>query len=144
MSGSSIIICDIDGTIAKMGYAEGRRGPYDWDRVDEDDPNQVIIDLVKLLYSSGRDIIFVSGRMEQARIPTMQWIRRHLNIPAIQLFMRPDGDFRPDSVVKREIYERNIVPFYDVEFVLDDRNKVVKMWREELGLTVLQVADGDF
>ena len=32
---------------------------------------------------------------------------------------------------------------YDVEFVLDDRDRVVKMWRDR-GLKVLQVAEGDF
>ena len=31
----------------------------------------------------------------------------------------------------------------EILFVLDDRSQVVKMWRE-LGLTCLQVADGNF
>ena len=32
----------------------------------------------------------------------------------------------------------------EVEGVLDDRDRVVKMWREELGLTCLPVAPGNF
>ena len=32
---------------------------------------------------------------------------------------------------------------YNVHFVLDDRQQVVDMWRS-LGLTVFQVAEGDF
>ncbi len=32
---------------------------------------------------------------------------------------------------------------YTIKFVLDDRNQVVEFWRS-LGLTVLQVAEGDF
>jgi hypothetical protein len=57
--------------------------------------------------------------------------------------MRKYGDFRQDSIVKREIYERFIAPDYDILCVLDDRNSVVSMWRE-IGLTCLQVAEGDF
>jgi len=57
--------------------------------------------------------------------------------------MRATGDNRKDSIVKKEIYEGIIKPVFDVKFVLDDRNQVVEMWRS-LGLTVLQVADGNF
>jgi hypothetical protein len=57
--------------------------------------------------------------------------------------MRKEKDNRPDEVVKEELYHNQISPFYKVEAVFDDRNKVVAMWRR-LGLTVFQVADGDF
>jgi hypothetical protein len=59
------------------------------------------------------------------------------------LFMRGDDDYRPDEIVKRELYEENVLGNYDVVGVIDDRSKVVKMWRE-LGLTCLQVAEGAF
>ena len=57
--------------------------------------------------------------------------------------MRADGDFRKDSEVKTEIYQRNIEQRWDVEFVLDDRNQTVRAWRT-LGLKCLQVSEGDF
>ena len=57
--------------------------------------------------------------------------------------MRKDGDYRPDTVVKKEIYEREIKDKYEVLFAIDDRTQVVKTWRE-LGLTCLQCANGDF
>lgn len=57
--------------------------------------------------------------------------------------MRPAGDYRPDQIVKRELYEAHIAGQYDVLFCVDDRNSVVAMWRE-LGLTCLQCAEGDF
>jgi hypothetical protein len=46
-------------------------------------------------------------------------------------------------VVKREIYRNLIEPKHNVWFVLDDRNSVVKMWRE-IGLTCLQVEEGNY
>jgi hypothetical protein len=57
--------------------------------------------------------------------------------------MRDIYDSRRDSVVKREIFEREVRDRYHVVGVFDDRMQVVKMWRE-LGLTVFQVAEGDF
>lgn len=56
--------------------------------------------------------------------------------------MRKEDDNRKDSQVKYEILldlakEKNILA------VFDDRNQVVKMWREA-GLRCFQVADGNF
>jgi hypothetical protein len=55
--------------------------------------------------------------------------------------MREAGDKCKDAIVKKELYETHIVPHYTVQFVLDDRDQAVAMWRD-LGLTCLQVADG--
>ena len=60
------------------------------------------------------------------------------------LLMRKDGDNRPDQIVKRELYERHVQGLYEIEGVLDDRDRVVAMWRNDLGLTCLQVAPGAF
>lgn len=137
------VIVDIDGTLADMGKDEpGRRGPFDWDRVDEDEPIMPVIELVRTLYSSGYDIVYVSGRMEQARSKTKKWLAS-FGIGSCPLYMRADEDFRADTEVKMEIFKRHIENLGYVAFVLDDRNSVVKMWRG-LGLTCLQVADGDF
>jgi hypothetical protein len=84
----------------------------------------------------------VSGRMEQCRQETVAWLNRH-GLDAVHLHMRPDGDYRPDDELKREIYEQEIRAGYLVTGVIDDRDKVVRMWRS-LGLCVLQVAEGDF
>jgi hypothetical protein len=57
--------------------------------------------------------------------------------------MRPAGDNRKDSILKEEIYKRDILPEYYISFVLDDRQQVVDALRE-MGLQVWQVARGDF
>ena len=43
--------------------------------------------------------------------------------------MRKTGDNRKDSIIKREIFENDIRPYYNIDYVLDDRNQVVEMWR---------------
>jgi hypothetical protein len=41
------------------------------------------------------------------------------------------------------LFEENMRGKYYIEYVLDDRNQVVDMWRS-IGLICLQVAEGDF
>lgn len=135
------IIVDIDGTVALMG----NRSPYDLNRVHEDAPNTAVIDLVNRMEKTGTRIIFLSGREDTARAKTAQWIDTHVMpfVFASGLFMRAADDKRKDAIVKRELFDEHVRNQYNVLFVLDDRNQVVEMWRE-LGLTCLQVAEGDF
>lgn len=143
--GKLVWIFDLDGTLALMNG----RDPFDWDRVGEDLPNIPVVKIARMLIRARQPLQaeplgFLSGRPEQCRRQTELWLLHHLVIPEVKhLWMRPDGDFRPDEIVKREIYERDIAPHHVIEGVFDDRNKVVKMWRE-LGLTCFQVADGAF
>jgi hypothetical protein len=67
----------------------------------------------------------------------------YVGLPYEGLFMRPAGDTRKDSIVKREIFDAEIAHRWRVIGVFDDRRQVVRMWRA-LGLTVFQVAEGDF
>ena len=76
------------------------------------------------------------------REDTEYWLDFH-NVPYDELIMRKDKDFRPDNEAKKDLYEEYIKDKFEIEFVLDDRDRVVKMWRE-LGLRVLQVEEGDF
>ena len=50
--------------------------------------------------------------------------------------------FVPDEILKKDMLDKH-ADIDDVFLVVDDRNKVVDMWRS-LGLDVFQVADGDF
>lgn len=134
------IICDIDGTVAKH---DGIRGHYEYERVGLDTPNTPIIELVrKFHYAGTTEILYVSGRPESARADTDLWLTKH-GLFTGYLFMRPNGDNREDSIVKSEIFEQFIRPFWNIQMVFDDRDRVVEMWRKK-GLTCLQVDRGDF
>ena len=111
---------------------------------DVDLPNEPIVNLSKTLYDAGYTILACSGRewTDQCRADTLQWIKRQ-GIPMTSLFMREEWDKRPDTEVKREMLYNEILPNYYIEWVFDDRNRVVQMWREE-GLTCLQVAEWNF
>ena len=136
------VLVDIDGTVAQMNG----RSAFAWARVGEDLPKWPIIRLVQSLRASGYAIIFFSGRDSVCRNETVKWLVQYFDWqPAdFQLFMRPQNDNRKDSIVKQELFEQHILNRYFVEFVIDDRQQVVDMWRRTLGLTCLQVDYGDF
>lgn len=132
------VIVDIDGTVAKMNG----RSPYDYTKVSEDIPNAPVVKMVQGLTADGYKILFTSGRPDSCRDETGKWLVENVGVP-FRLFMRGSNDKRNDAIVKRELFDRHIRYNYRVEFVLDDRNRVVEMWRS-LGLTCLQVAEGNF
>jgi len=136
-----VVICDLDGTLCLFEKEDKTqphyRNPYNASTCDNDLLNEVVAGIIK-----DKRVIFVSGREDKYIAPTERFLNTH-NLKPLALLMRRTGDFRKDSIVKKEIYEAFIKPFYDVEFVLDDRNQVVEMWREQ-GLICLQVADGNF
>ena len=137
------ILCDIDGTIA----LRGTRDPYDFEQAMEDAVNWPIVHLIEQLLTSSPhpvSLILLSGRQDRFRDITEYWLFRHQLFPTRHsLWLRPTGDPRPDVVVKEELFYRVIAPEFHVDYVFDDRNAVVAMWRR-LGLTCLQVADGVF
>jgi predicted kinase len=133
------VLVDIDGTTALMAA----RSPFDETRVHEDRPNTPVIAVIRAMAAAGHAVVFLSGRTDACRDATHEWLLEHVRVPFQGLYMRPAGDFRKDSAVKRELFDQYIRDRYDVTCVLDDRAQVVEAWRS-LGLTCLQVAEGNF
>lgn len=134
------VICDLDGTLALFG---GKRGPYDAAKCADDDLNIPVYKILTLFSKYlGYQIVYLSGREDKFRGETVTFLEKH-ECPVGPLWMRTSGDFRKDTVVKLELFNAHVRGKYDVEFVLDDRDSVVKQWRE-MGLTCLQVAEGAF
>jgi hydroxymethylpyrimidine pyrophosphatase-like HAD family hydrolase len=139
------VICDIDGTLAHMNG----RSPYDPTKYHEDIKDDFVHRLFALLTSNGEIRIIVSGRSDEYREVTEKWLEDN-GVTYQFLFMRDHtrvdekGNKVNDAIIKREIYENFIKDKFNVICTIDDRNRVVDMWRNELGLICLQVADGDF
>lgn len=131
------IIVDIDGTLAHMT----NRGPYDTSKYMDDSLDEIVADMVAR-YEHDHQIIIVSGRSADFKDVLIEWLDKH-DVAAGRLYMRPSGDTRNDAVVKNELYEQHIRGKFNIKFVLDDRDRVVAMWRAK-GLKVLQVEPGDF
>lgn len=137
----SAFMVDIDGTLAHMC---GKRGPYDWNKVRLDEVDEELRDLLNDVFAGGKDkIILMSGRDSVCRPDTEKWLDEAAHLNYNELFMRAEGDLRPDEEVKYELFMKHVYPNYDVKIVFDDRQKVVNMWRK-IGLKTYQVAPGDF
>jgi len=134
----SAFLLDLDGTAA----LHVDRSPYDYSRVNTDEPNQPVIDLAKQLVSAGWVCICLSGRPDSCRDATEEWLRWS-GVPWHSLYMREEGDTRKDEIVKLEIFQQMIADYWHVRLALDDRNRVVRMWRR-IGLLCAQVAPGAF
>ena len=143
------VLFDIDGTLADVEHRrlhlQGCRS--DWKKFNSlmgsDVPNTPIVELYKTLWYSGKyELILVSGRGEEFRRITEVWLKSNL-IPFDRLMMRPKRDFRADVEIKKEILDQLLSEGRSISFVVDDRNSVVNMWREN-NITCLQCADGDF
>lgn len=158
------IIVDIDGTLAdcthRLHFIKGD-GKKDWpgffDACYGDAPISTVIKMVHSLRTGtgspvmDNRLIFCSGRPERIRALTTKWLL-HFSFLAKEpheegngwpLYMRADGDFREDSIIKRELLGRIREDGYDPVLAIDDRKRVVDMWRTE-GLVCAQVADGEF
>lgn len=141
------IICDLDGTLASVEHrrrfvmpVEGRRKQWHefHRRLSLDAPVPEVLGILRALQDDV-SIVLTSGRPDAYRYQTEWWLMEH-EVPYDELFMRRQGDSRLDSIVKREIYERDIAPKYQVVYAIDDRPQVVDVWRS-LGIPVLVVVD---
>lgn len=146
----NIIICDIDGTISRVGdrLKYLKQTPTDWDAFYsacfDDEPIEEICELIADLDLLGYWIIFCTGRRESVREQTVEWLDKNLNIPC-GLLMRPNDDFRHDVEVKPELLQKHLTDEERarIAFILEDRDCMVAKWRE-LGYRCLQVDKGEF
>jgi hypothetical protein len=120
-----------------------RAHPYDFAKVQQDTLKHATAEMVSVFAQAGYAIILFSGRDDSCQDMTTAWLTAN-DMPFDELVMRPTGDRRKDSTVKSEMYERTVRGTYAVFLVLDDRDQVVDMWRQELGLPCFRVDYGNF
>lgn len=80
----------------------------------------------------------------EAQLLCEELVKIPVGSPQSVLLMRARGDMRKDTIIKREIWDAHLAGKYNVLCAIDDRPSVVRMWRYDVGLTVLQVNDKEF
>ncbi|MEU0937644.1 AAA family ATPase [Embleya sp. NPDC005971] len=133
------VMCDIDGTLA---LNEGNRGPYDFSRCGEDALNKAVADELALHDRANHIVVLLSGRGSEYRPETVAWLAAH-GVAYDELWMRPVGDTRRDDIVKAELFDKHVRNRFAVRFTLDDRDRVVALWRR-MGIPTWQVNYGSF
>ena len=157
-------IFDLDGTLALI---EHRRhfveGPTkDWRSFFaacvDDVPNPPVIRTLQALRKSGAEIWIWSGRSDEVRAQTVEWLCKHgclgnnptgflpawpFGVPE-RFRMRKAGDHQDDVTLKSSWLAEIEPPEYArLTAVFDDRDRVVQMWRDA-GVTCFQVAPVEF
>jgi phosphoglycolate phosphatase-like HAD superfamily hydrolase len=146
------IIFDLDGTLAlidkRRTKAELPNGKINWDvffapeNIQLDEPNTPVIESFKAMKAAGFHVGIFSGRDDISRKETIDWLAKHEINPDF-LKMRKHGSFTPDNSLKKLWLIDLLQEGHHIMCVFDDRDKVVKMWREN-GITCFQVAEGNF
>lgn len=167
----SAVICDLDGTLCnidhRLHFVRGE-GKKDWKNFMYNIPGDSINDwCAKLLWalhlgSFSPQIVYCSGRGGEYRGHTKQWlvdnnlfslcenkgnlalwVNERIVGPAPHLYMRERGDSRPDTQIKENILDFEILTRFTPLFAVDDRPSVCRMWRSR-GITCLQCNDKEF
>ncbi len=137
-------IFDIDSTLSddshRIHYL--KQEPQDWDSyysyLIHDSAIEPSVEALKSLYNEGHKIILCTGRPEQYRDLTMQWLKQH-NILIHDLFMRLPADGRVrNAEAKRIMIERIKLAGYNPVAVYEDNPYSVQMWKSQ-GLTVYHI-----
>lgn len=134
------VIVDLDGTIADM---KGVRKPFEWEKVGNDNPRQLVIDMLYGITDTGVIPVFLSGRDGCCVKETSDWVHEHVmyGVP-FHLFMREPNDYRKDKIVKEEIFWKYVANNFNVVGAIDDRASVLQLWRE-LGINNIIDVSGD-
>jgi hypothetical protein len=146
-------IFDIDGTLANCEHRlKHIIGPKkNWAAFDreghKDTPITPIVQICNAVYATYTyPLVLLTGRGERTREDTLNWLAEHA-VNYDFLIMRPEGDHRPDTIVKWEQFCKFMaVHKFDhskVQTIFEDRGRLVDMWRAN-GFHVCQVAEGDF
>ena len=90
-----------------------------------------------------KEIQIWSGRCESVRDRTVHWLKYIIgNSTYSHLKMRPYGDSTPDDVLKESWLDEVFASGKKIDFVFDDRPKVIRMWRRR-GIFVFNCCQHD-
>ena len=141
-------IFDLDGTLCDCRHRlhHVTHGKRDWDAFFAGVPHDTLHEpiyaiLVALRAERCYAIVLCSGRPEKCRADTVQWLERY-EVPYDALYMRPDGDTRPDHEVKSQILEGIKADGYEPFVAIDDRDSICEVWRNA-GIMTLQCAPSE-
>lgn len=136
------IVIDLDGTLANIDHRTHlvKRDKPDWDAFFaacvDDTPNVWCVALMAALKNHGFNVIIVTARKRTVEKETRLWVNKQFFAWVPELVMLRDSD---DNTEDQELKRRWLYSYGKdrILFVVDDRQRVVDMWRSE-GLVCLQ------
>lgn len=148
-----VCIIDIDNTLADCSHRlhHIQKEPKDWDsffaECNKDTVIEHVRDMVRGFAERKYQLFFFTARPEKTRLATEGWLWFNLlvdkSFPATTVFlsMRQDNDHRDDDILKKEMLDTHFPDRSVIHMVLEDRPRIIRMYRAE-GLKVLDCGDG--
>ena len=146
------VIFDLDGTLAIIDKRREKatlpNGKINWKtffdpaNIELDEPNVPVIKTFQAMKAAGYRVGVFSGRDAVSYVETSNWLEKY-GVDFDFMRMRPKGSHTPDDVLKKQWLDEELSTGEEIMCTFDDRDKVVKMWREN-GITCMQVNYGDF
>ena len=144
-----------DGPINPMSFNvncdKWRKFKPDWksfyEACDQDAPIKPSLECFRHFYETSKVLIW-SARCSSVKQKTIDWLEKHLHMELCNYFvkyglkMRPIGDSTPDEVLKERWLDEAIERGNTIDFVFDDRPKVIRMWRRR-GIFVFNCCQHD-
>lgn len=107
-----------------------------YEACDQDKPISATVDVLNNLLTftyydmPSCEVEIWSGRSEAVRLKTLLWLDNNLpNTRGFPLKMRPINDNTPDDELKEKWLDEALAQGKTIEYVFDDRPKVIRMWR---------------
>jgi len=129
-----------------MNFADAN-GDIDWEKWTASTAfatvNTWCADIVRAFAADRYQILFLTARSgnKEFRKITETWLQNNaFGYFSYKLIMRGEMDKRPDVIIKEEIYNNQIMPYYNVSFAIDDKKAIIDMWRR-IGVPALHCAD---
>jgi len=146
------VIFDVDGTLANVDpylhhirnihHSPNFKKDFDTFHAESIDaePNAEVVEMLNRAFFDQHHVIIVTSRRETWRGVTSYWLAKN-DIGHHALYMRKDGDFRPDYEVKKDIL-LSIKKHWNVIHAIDDNPAVLKLWFE-YGIPTTKIGDWD-
>lgn len=146
------VIYDVDGTLVDVSSVRHHvlaglqpDGTYkkskNFDAFHEDavscPPHAWVVRTMQVWRDMGYEILIVTARSEKYRRQLDWWLAENGVACDAPPFMRTEGDYRKDYLVKGEILDR-ILKRWDVRHAYDDNPAILALW-EERGIEYTEV-----
>lgn len=140
------VIVDLDGTLVNTDqishFVETR--PRDFESFHLESVNSpvniCVYDEIVRLHGKKQEIIVLSGRLEKFRSLSQYWLNSN-KVPYDRLILRDNLDFRPDYIVKGEMYDFLSLS-YLIKVAIDDRDDLIQLWKSK-GISEVKKISGN-
>ena len=145
------IVVDLDGTLCdcrwRLPHVKEKNWAAFYAGIKDDPPVEPLLKFFQHLQTMAIEsktnyiwLVFITGRPSKYSEDTITWLNKH-GLFDFTLYMRPDGDFRPDYEVKLELLNQAKNEFPGLDLAIEDRLQVAEAYKQA-GMTVLEHSFG--